>query len=243
MSVPYLIGFIVLFILQLIISCVFLKVEIPKPSKKSLALKMTCSTLFIINAILAMLAVDNFSNYAIFIVIGLCFSWIGDYLLHHMKQTENLYIAGMLCFLVGHIFYITAYIRVQNEYFPEAPFLNVFEVIIMIMGICLSQNVLNRHKAEYGKVFLPTTIYTNVIMVMLIKAISLSFRIILSGGAHAVGIALLLGAGLFTLSDFTLALLRYTKKYSQSYLARKINILTYFFAQMLLGLTILNFEV
>lgn len=242
MLAPYIIGFVILFILQAISTCVFLKVEIPRPSKRSLLLKMTCSTIFILNAILAAFCAGNFSNYAIFILVGLCFSWAGDFILHY-KTTENFFIAGVLTFLCGHICYIAAFLRVQRTYFPDAPFLDFTEAFLMVGGICFSQFRLYSHKAQYGKAFLPCTIYMNVIMIMLVKALSLSIRFMVNStieNALATGIILVLGAGLFTLSDFTLALLRFTHRYSQSYLIRKVNIWTYFFAQMLLGLTVLN---
>lgn len=245
MSVPNIIGFAVLFILQAVTTFIFLKVEIPKPGKKSLVMKVTCSTIFILNALLAMFTAGNFSNYAFFILVGLVFSWAGDFLLHY-KTTENFFIAGVLTFLCGHICYIAAFLNVQETYFPTAPFLDYTEAILMIGGICFSQFRLYTHKAQYGKAFLPCTIYMNVIMIMLVKALSLSIRFMLNNtveNAHATGIILILGAGLFTLSDFTLALLRFTHRYSQSYAIRKVNIWTYFYAQMLLGLTILNITV
>lgn len=245
MSVPSIIGFAVLFVLQAVTTFIFLKVEIPKPSKKSLVMKVTCSTIFILNAVLAMFTAGNFSNYAFFILVGLAFSWAGDFLLHY-KTTENFFIAGVLIFLCGHICYIAAFLNVQKTYFPNAPFLDIFETLILVTGICFSQFRLYTHKAQYGKAFLPCTIYMNVIMIMLVKALSLSIRFMLNNtveNALATGIILILGAGLFTLSDFTLALLRFTHRYSQSYAIRKVNIWTYFFAQMLLGLTILNIVV
>ena len=100
MSVPYIIGFVILFVLQAVSTCVFLKVEIPRPSKKSLILKLTCSTIFLANAVLAMFCAGNYSNYTFFILVGLCFSWAGDFLLHY-KTTENFFIAGVLIFLCG----------------------------------------------------------------------------------------------------------------------------------------------
>lgn len=242
MSVPYIIGFIVLFILQTVLSCVFLKVEIPRPSKKSLILKLTCSTIFLANAVLAMFCAKNFSNYAIFILVGLGLSWIGDFVLHY-KTTENFFIAGVLIFLCGHISYIIALLRAQELYFPEAPFLGYEEAVLLLGGICFGQCRLHMLKADYGKAFIPCTLYMNVIMVMFVKAMSLSIRFIMqnpSENAVATGIILAVGVCMFDFSDFTLALLHFTPRYSKSYGMRKLNILTYFFAQMCLGLTILN---
>lgn len=242
MSVPYIIGFVVLFILQIVSSCVFLKVEIPRPSKKSLALKATCSTIFLLTALLAMFCAKNFSDYAVFIMIGLGLSWIGDFVLHN-NPTENSFVAGVLIFLCGHISYIVALLKAQNLYFPDAPFLGYEETILLLGGVCFGQCRLHMLKADYGKAFIPCTLYMNVIMVMFVKAMSLSIRFIMQSpveNATVTGVILALGVCMFDVSDFTLALLHFTPRYSKSYGMRKLNVWTYFFAQMCLGLSILN---
>ncbi|MBP3938772.1 MAG: lysoplasmalogenase [Clostridia bacterium] len=245
MSVPYIIGFIVLFVLQLISTCVFLKVEIPRPSKKSLVLKLTCSTIFLLTAVLSMFCSKNFTSYAVFILIGLSLSWIGDGVLHY-KTTENNFIAGVLIFLCGHISYIVAFLKAQALYFPEAPFLGYEETVLLLGGVCFGQCRLHMLKADYGKAFIPCTLYMNVIMVMFVKAMSLSIRFIMQSpveNAVVTGIILAVGVCMFDVSDFTLALLHFTPRYSKSYGMRRLNVWTYFFAQMCLGLSILNIAV
>ena len=245
MSVPYIIGFVSLLVLQLIATCIFLKIEIPKPSKKSLILKSTCSTIFLLTAVLSMICANNFSSYAWFILAGLAFSWVGDFILHY-KTDENFFVAGILIFLCGHISYIIAFMKVQKFFFPEAPFLSIFEAILLIGGVCFGQCRLHVLKADYGKAFIPCTVYMNVIMVMFVKAVNLSIHLIKEGpieNGMLTGIILMVGVCMFEISDFTLALLRFTPLYSKSYGMRKLNILTYFFAQTCLGLTILNVAV
>ena len=86
----------------------------------------------------------------------------------------------------------------------------------------------------------------NVIMLMFVKAVTLSIHFIKESPIEnglVTGIILLVGVCMFDVSDFTLALLRFTPVYSKSYFMRKINVWTYFFAQMCLGLTILNISV
>ncbi len=242
MSVPYVIGFVFLLILQAVLTCVFLKVEIPRPSKKSLALKMACSTIFLLTAVLAMFCAKNFTNYAVFILIGLSLSWIGDFVLHY-KTTENFFVTGVLIFLCGHVSYIIALLRAQELYFPEAPFLGYEETVLLLGGVCFGQCRLHMLKADYGKAFIPCTLYMNVIMVMFVKAMSLSIRFIMQSpveNAVVTGIILAVGVCMFDVSDFTLALLHFTPRYSKSYVMRKLNVWTYFFAQMCLGLTILS---
>ncbi len=245
MTVPYMVGFVALFVLQIVSSCVFLKVEIPKPSKKSLVVKATCSTIFVLTAVLSMFCADNFSTYAILVLAGLCISWIGDFILHY-KTDENFFVAGILTFLCSHICYIIAFMRVQNLCFPEAPFLSVSEAILLLGGVCFGQCRLHMLKADYGKAFIPCTIYMNVIMIMFVKAITLGKYFIKEAPIEnglLTGIILIIGVCMFDVSDFTLALLRFTPTYSKSYGMRKLNVWTYFFAQMCLGLTVLNVAV
>lgn len=245
MSVPYIIGFVVLFVLQLVSTCVFLKIEIPRPSKKSLVLKLTCSTIFLLTAVLSMFCSKNFTSYAVFILIGLSLSWIGDGVLHY-KTTENHFVAGVLIFLCGHISYIVAFLKAQALYFPEAPFLGYEETVLLLGGVCFGQCRLHMLKADYGKAFIPCTLYMNVIMVMFVKAMSLSIRFIMQSpveNAVVTGIILAVGVCMFDVSDFTLALLHFTPRYSKSYGMRRLNVWTYFFAQMFLGLSILNIAV
>ncbi len=245
MSVPYIIGFVLLFVLQLTAMCIFLKVEIPKPSKKSLMMKVTCSTIFLLTAVLSMICANNFSSYAWFILLGLTISWVGDFILHY-KTDENFFVAGILTFLCGHICYIIAFMKVQKLHFPEAPFLSIAEALLLIGGVCFGQCRLHMLKADYGKAFIPCTIYMNVIMVMFVKAITLSIHFIKESPIEngiLTGIILMVGVCMFDVSDFTLALLRFTPLYSKSYGMRKLNVLTYFLAQMCLGLTILNVAV
>lgn len=245
MSVPYIIGFVVLFVLQTVLSTIFLKVEIPKPSKKSLVMKLACSTLFVLTAVVAMFGAKNFSSYAILILAGLCLSWIGDLILHY-NTGEKFFVAGIFAFMAGHICYIIAFLKAQNLYFPEAHFLSCAEVLLLLGGVCFGQSRLHMLKANYGKAFIPCTIYMNVIMLMFVKAVSLSVRFISTppaGNSVIIGIILLVGVCMFDVSDFTLALLRFTEHYSKSYAMRKLNVWTYFFAQMCLGLSILGMSV
>ena len=242
MSVPCIIVFSLLFILQTVTSTVFLKIEIPKPSKKSLIMKAMCSTLFVITGIAAMLFAGNFSGYAWLVMSGLVISWIGDFILHS-NTDEKHFIAGVLAFLSGHICYIVAFFKAQNLYFPDMPFLSSSEAVLLLGGVCFGQCRLHILRADYGKAFIPCTVYMNVIMLMFVKAISLGVRLIEQSpteNAVLTGIVLMVGVCMFDVSDFTLALLRFTDRYSTSYGMRKLNIWTYFYAQMCLGFTILN---
>ena len=67
----YYIIFPCLLIVMAILIPFFLKAEIPNPCRKSLILKQTCSTVFLINALVAGL-IGDFTIYAALMFIGLC---------------------------------------------------------------------------------------------------------------------------------------------------------------------------
>ena len=86
----------------------YLKALWPEKCTKSLVLKMVCSTMFVSIGVLSMFIADNFSKYAITMLVGLVLGWIGDYFLH-AKPSNVYFVTGFVSFLVGHIFYIVAY--------------------------------------------------------------------------------------------------------------------------------------
>lgn len=241
MNTIHYITFAALFILQAITTPIFLKAEIPEPSKKSLFWKMICSTLFIITAVFAMVFVKNYSLFAILMLIGFFFSWWGDFLLH-VSGKPIFFIFGLISFLIGHIMYISAYTVAMQKIFPEASFIGIPEMIAYIIIICTALFSLNNLCVEFGDAYLPCLIYLCTIGVMVVKAFSFAIHIIINCATPSpifTGIMLMAGAILFMLSDYSLAILTFTKGIKQHGKLRNFNIWTYFFGQMCLGITIL----
>lgn len=237
----YYIIFAVLLAALAIVIPFFLKAETPKPCKKSLVLKQTCSTLFLINALIAGL-IGDFTRYAAFMFVGLCFSWLGDYLLH-VNPAPGFFVAGLSSFLVGHVFYTIAYCKAFKVLFPDTPLVTVPELIIYIILVAFSLiSIIFILKIELGKMLVPCCLYTATIAAMAIKAFALAIMIMKSGSLVEApiftGILLMLGSSLFMISDFTLSILTFKKGIEKHGALRQVNIWTYFYAQMFLGATI-----
>lgn len=241
MRTYHLAVFAILFILQFIFVPQFLKAEIPNPCKKSLFFKQTCSTIFLFSAVSAMIIAKNYSVFAILMLVGFCFSWLGDFLLH-VRQDKLFFVLGLASFLVGHIFFTSAYCVAISRMFPGTPFLNLLQTIIYVILISALLFSVLKLGADFGSAFLPCFVYMNVVALMVVKAVSFSIQIV-SNGLTAQNIytaaALSIGAILFLASDYMLSMLNFIKGINIHGTLRKINIYTYFFAQMFLATSIL----
>lgn len=228
--------------IQAFTTTVFLKRETPNPCLKSLIWKMVSSTVFLAAAIIAASAKSNTSFFSVMMIIGFCFSWLGDFLLHVKPHDKLFFVLGLFSFMCAHICYITAYTSAIQFYFPDAQFMSIPEMIVYILFISFALFTLSLQKVEFGESLLPCLLYMNVIATMLIKACSLSARIIISGATDNpifTAVVLTFGAVLFVISDYTLSMLCFIKGIDRHGALRKVNIYTYFFSQMLLALTIL----
>lgn len=237
----YYLSFTVLLAAMACVIPFFLKAEKPEPCKKSLILKQTCSTIFIANALIAGL-IGDFTRYAAFMFIGLCFSWLGDYLLH-VRPGTGFFVAGLSSFLVGHVFFTVAYCKAFKTLFPYAELFTVPEIIIYIALVFAALlSAIFIAKIKLGKLLLPCTLYTATIAAMIVKAYSLAIMIMKDECSvdHPIftGILLMLGASLFMFSDYTLSILNFKDGVNKHGALRQSNIWTYFFAQMFLGASI-----
>lgn len=243
MSVIYLIIFAALFVLQGFTVTAFLKAETPEPCKKSLLLKQISSTIFLATAVTAMFCADNFTSFSVFMFVGFCFSWLGDFLLHVKPHNEKFFISGLFSFLVAHIFYIVAYSLGMEAMFPDSSFIGIPEMIIFVLAICAVLFSFSKLKITFGKTYLPVLFYLCTIGVMVVKAISLSLRIVKDGASFNPvfsAVVLIIGSLAFLTSDYTLSILTFKKDVEKHGWLRKLNIYTYFFGQMLLALSILS---
>ncbi len=237
----YYVIFVLLLIVMAVIIPFFLKAEQPNPCKKSLVLKQTCSTIFLANALIAGL-IGDFTRYAALMFVGLCFSWLGDYLLH-VRPGSGFFVAGLSSFLVGHVFYTIAYCKAFKVLFPFTSLFTVAEIIIYIALVAAALlSAVFIEKIKFGKLLVPCVLYAATIAAMAVKAFSLAIMIMKSGSLVEApiftGIMLMLGAFLFIISDYTLSILTFKKNVEKHGALRQVNIWTYFYAQMFLGATI-----
>ena len=134
------------------------------------------------------------SQYKILILGGLGFSLAGDIFLMLPRQR---FIAGLISFLVAHLFFISAFIGYTG------PFWNGYYLIPVLAYFVLFLVVLLRHT---GKMRLPVLIYALVLLIFLWQAAGqYGFN---PTTATAFGF---LGALLFVLSDTLLAYNKFVK--------------------------------
>lgn len=112
-------------------------------NKKGLVFKMISSLNFIIFAYV-LFAIDNSINlsYKISVLLGLSFGFIGDFVLGIRRIIDNKavpLIVGLFFFLLGHIMYIRAFIKLDSTNYILLISLTLsFFILAIIMGFALS---------------------------------------------------------------------------------------------------------
>jgi uncharacterized membrane protein YhhN len=158
------------------------------------------------------------ARYKYAIVAGLACSLAGDILL--MLPSDR-FVAGLVSFLIGHLFYITAFTSGTGfgfSFWLPAPFV-VFGAVMF--------RILSPH---LGKMKLPVVAYMSVILVMAWQAWE---RLIQTGQIAALLASV--GAVLFVVSDSTLALGKFRGRFRS---ARAVALSTYYAAQWLIALSV-----
>ena len=142
----------------------------------------------------------------IFMIAGLLFSWAGDVVLELSKNNDNLFIAGLACFLLAHIMYLTVFLVTpgKNSILNNRIYLLI---PVLIYGIVL----LSCLYADLAGMRLPVILYTIVILSMLAGALNriekvkkVSFYLVLAG------------AILFVISDSVIAFNKFVHQFDSS---------------------------
>lgn len=142
----------------------------------------------------------------IFMITGLLFSWAGDVVLELSKNNDNLFIAGLVCFLLAHIMYLTVFFLTPGK---NSILNNRFYLLIpvLIYGIVLVSCLY----ADLAGMRLPVIMYTIVILSMLAGALNriekvkkVSFYLVLAG------------AILFVISDSVIAFNKFVHQFDSS---------------------------
>ena len=149
---------------------------------------------------------------------GLLCSFAGDIFL---MVPENYFIAGLISFLIGHIFYIVAF---TNGRFMRSSILSLLPFVLY--GIFMF-----RLLAPFlGGLLWPVSLYLMVILIMGWQAWERWSRLRKTGAALAF-----VGAIFFIISDSVLA---YNKFRTHIEFGRALNLSTYFLAQWLIAWSI-----
>uniref|UniRef100_UPI003FEE3B05 lysoplasmalogenase n=1 Tax=Candidatus Fimivicinus sp. TaxID=3056640 RepID=UPI003FEE3B05 len=231
--------------LEVVFVPLFLKIEWPNRTYRSLACKQICSALFLIVGLCAIFYAKNDSAYAWLVLSALLSSFIGDALLHYeaIVKKEAFFLYGMIAFAAAHILYLAAYCVAFGRLFPDQPPVAWHEPLLLIVILVGGHFTMKCLKLDTGKLKIPMFFYTAILVAMVIHACHLALACMRAGLPLRFSILLLLGGGalLFAVSDGTLAFLHFgdPKKYS----LRCLNIATYYAAQCMLAATILCFPV
>ena len=157
------------------------------------------------------------------IIIALIFSWIGDITLQLTQFKESFFLIGVGCFLIAQMIYMVTFFTTpgENSVFFRKIYL-VVPVVLYGMGILwLLYDGL-------GDMKLPVTIYTMVIMTMLLAAINREKKV-----NKQSFLLVLAGAIIFVVSDSILAINKFAQPFE---LGRIASMTSYITAQYLIAL-------
>lgn len=219
----------------------YLKALWPEKCRKSLVLKMVCSTMFVSICVLSMFIADNFSRYAITMLVGFVFGWIGDYFLH-AKPSNAYFVTGFISFLIGHIIYIVAFVKATPVIAPDYKLFNGIEIAVIIGIVTLLMVAAEVVKVKFSPsvVKVGVIIYLLAINSMVVRAAVLGYSYYKTEAEFGIVALLLLGIGAtaFLLSDITLGIIIFGGR-KKNYPIKIFNIITYFWGQVMLASSIL----
>jgi uncharacterized membrane protein YhhN len=194
------------------------------------AVYLDCTSMrYVTKPLLMLLLLGWFASYYLqdkrgrMLVIGaLIFSWMGDVFLLFTVRSELFFIAGLVSFLIAHIFYFLFFMRVKKQNRPGRPW-NPLVVFLVVVYIGVLFYLL---KPGTGDLKIPVLVYASVLGAMLLTAIH-AFHF----PAQLAGAFCVTGAMLFVISDSLLAL----DKFYRSFKAAPLLVMTtYSLAQLLL---------
>lgn len=155
-------------------------------------LLINLSVLFYLNA------KEDYNVFAKFIQGALFFSWAGDIALMFTSKSELFFMAGLVFFLIAHIFYILSSIQIFRNRNDELASIKIIMVIAVFLFY--SMYVFSLLKPFLGNMVLPVCAYMLAITTMAILAGLNSLKFKTETFAILLG-----GAVLFIISDTLLA--------------------------------------
>lgn len=152
---------------------------------------------------------------------GLIFSWAGDITLEFASDNGNMFILGLIFFLLAHIMYLSVFMTTpgKNSIFSKRKYLLI---PVLIFGSGLVVSLYN----DLGEMKIPVILYAVVILLMLTGAINRIDKV-----NKRSYLLVLAGAILFVISDSSIAI----NKFSMPFKGSSIVIMTtYIIAQYLI---------
>lgn len=210
----------------------FLVLRDRKGSIEAMLLKTITSFLFISVAFTSFMINMNSSitHYFMLVMMGLICGLIGDIVLDMKiiyKESSSIYQhAGMVAFLIGHLFYLGAlFVYYGFHWLPL-----VIAIVITVIIILVSKFVL---KFDFKEHTVDSYLYSFFLTYMMTQA---CYAAITTGFATTT-ILLSIGAVLFLLSDLVLVMTYYDNKDSRPFIIT--NHVLYYGAQYLIALSVL----
>lgn len=220
----------------------------PEPTKKSLANKIVAATMFVAIGVLGMIISDNKTIFASTMIVGLICGWFGDILMHipSKKNMTCLYI-GAVGFLVGHIFYVMAFVNGANALSESYKFFTVPELIAFVVVYVAFLLMLKPvFKFTFDSKFLQYGLYLYGIFLigMLFKVIAFAITYFKYGTENSIiSMIILIVAGIsFFVSDLTLGIRLLGGRKDNKFI-KSLSLYTYFIAQLLLATSILFIKI
>ena len=153
------------------------------------------------------------------ILIGLFFSWLGDLFLLLDSKVTIFFIAGLVSFLITHIFYILYFLSIENS----SPSLLKKQPLLIVLTLCYGSALVVLLFPYLGDLKIPVILYAAVICTMLLCSLHIFRKLLAPSNSYFVA-----GALLFVLSDSLLAI---NKFYQPFAFAGTLIMLTYCAAQ------------
>lgn len=186
--------------------------------------KSAASVMFVLIAVSSRTGTSE--TYYTLVLIGLCLSLAGDVLLLFKKSGDQFFIAGLISFLLAHIFYTIGF-------FTVAPF-SLIDIGFYALLLTIGAMAFQYKKLDFGNFKIPVYVYMAVLSAMAAKGLSVLFA---PDTQLIYAVFAATGAVLFAFSDLALAYEMFQPA-SQKLFGR-LNTIMYFSGQALIALSVL----
>jgi uncharacterized membrane protein YhhN len=219
------IGIFISLAIFFIMLCVYIYHIIFKEEPYEKITKTAPSIMFFTTSIVSIILTKNYTLSALFLCAGLFFSIFGDFFLIKKLKIKRSFIIGVSFFFITQICYIISF-----SILVPITWLDIF-LFIGLEGSALLVYKLMRFDAKNLKI--PLFLYSCALSFMAVKAVSLVFSRPF-GIYHGITVAM--GGLLFLFSDCVLSHSILTG--GRTLRARLINLVTYYFGQIMLAFSI-----
>ena len=160
------------------------------------------------------------------ILLSLFFSFLGDVFLMFIWSGKDLFLFGLVAFLIAHILYILGFRKIPLKKADSVSSMKFHAPVIIYCAILMFV-LFWTGNADFKEMRIPVLIYTLVILTMVITALNRYGRVSMQSYQWVVW-----GALLFMFSDSVIALNKFTPTFeSVPILARIMIMLTYTLGQ------------